>query len=107
MGLDGDSMKRKKILLILLILLLVAGRFSFESFIDLSLLSEGRFLLGIAFIALIAVHLSKGTTINKKSLTSLIFLLLVLIFFYIVRKSTRLNSSHVAVSYAVFCFKNK
>jgi|SRR5690625_913375 len=83
MGLDGDSMKRKKILLILLILLLVAGRFSFESFIDLSLLSEGRFLLGIAFIALIAVHLSKGTTINKKSLTSLIFLLLVLIFFYI------------------------
>src|SRR5437870_13375361 len=23
------------------------------------------------------------------------------------RKSTRLNSSHVAISYAVFCFKNK
>src|SRR5690625_6215805 len=28
-------------------------------------------------------------------------------FFFIDRKSTRLNSSHVAISYAVFCLKKK
>src|SRR5690625_6571615 len=29
------------------------------------------------------------------------------VFVYIDRKSTRLNSSHVAISYAVFCLKKK
>src|SRR5207253_10517887 len=29
------------------------------------------------------------------------------IFYYVDRKSTRLNSSHVAISYAVFCLKKK
>src|SRR5690625_6423561 len=30
-----------------------------------------------------------------------------LLIMYLDRKSTRLNSSHVAISYAVFCLKNK
>src|SRR5207253_6108771 len=36
-----------------------------------------------------------------------IALLVGLVVFSIDRKSTRLNSSHVAISYAVFCLKNK
>src|SRR3712207_8439965 len=40
-------------------------------------------------------------------LTSLIPLLLIIVVFYLDRKSTRLNSSHANISYAVFCLKKK
>src|SRR5690625_5559351 len=61
-------------------------------------------LLGIAFYQ---KHLKR---VNKMDLLAIIFLGIVGVFInqwsFLDRKSTRLNSSHVAISYAVFCLKN-
>src|SRR5699024_5235128 len=44
---------------------------------------------------------------NKVSLRDYLQLDESVIYFYLDRKSTRLNSSHVSISYAVFCLKKK
>src|SRR5690625_6338831 len=48
-------------------------------------------------------------TLTKELLlaTALLVLVLMVSHYIIDRKSTRLNSSHVAISYAVFCLKKK
>src|SRR5439155_11397544 len=47
--------------------------------------------------------------IRRVLIVSLVFFLIGLVLFWLLtdRKSTRLNSSHVAISYAVFCLKKK
>src|SRR5690606_21102724 len=48
-----------------------------------------------------------GETYFKLSILHWINDGLMAIFFFVDRKSTRLNSSHVKISYAVFCLKKK
>src|SRR5690625_7064329 len=90
----------------------------------------GNFLLGgsllpsglahIWYIALIPIiYISAITLISrgevgggsrlhgKMALYMIVFVLLLIPLFSLDRKSTRLNSSHVAISYAVFCLKKK
>src|SRR5690625_6254602 len=45
--------------------------------------------------------------VEEETLVSLAISLNVCLFVNLDRKSTRLNSSHVAISYAVFCLKKK
>src|SRR5690625_6119398 len=63
------------------------------------------FPIGIALLAFTGVFLrikEKNKAVDKR-----LAIFYVILFSYIDRKSTRLNSSHVAISYAVFCLKKK
>src|SRR5690625_4063802 len=60
--------------------------------VELALLESGKRALALALRA-VRVHHGRGKTLPVEALG------------YADRKSTRLNSSHVAISYAVFCLK--
>src|SRR3712207_8826132 len=62
-----------------------------------------RYLIVTDLIELAAKDTTKGTTLTIK----LADIDNELDFFYADRKSTRLNSSHANISYAVFCLKKK
>src|SRR5699024_12163382 len=60
----------------------------------------------VFFLIVAALTLSKSKVIDRigKYLTpALLILLLIIVVLALDRKSTRLNSSHVSISYAVFC----
>src|SRR5699024_11288237 len=73
---------------------------------------EQSVLLSILIMVIWAViyitSASLGLYKGIKKLSNLnVYLALALALFVIDRKSTRLNSSHVSISYAVFCLKKK
>src|SRR5690554_7720393 len=69
--------------------------------------SLSTFLVVLNLPFLILAYFSIGKRFAIKSVISIILLALVVGFFPLDRKSTRLNSSHVRTSYAVFCLKKK
>src|SRR5690625_4687028 len=80
---------------------LAAALFNVFTFGVLSILSSVEFSIaaGFGLFAILALFNLRSETINKSDIA----------YFFgsisIDRKSTRLNSSHVAISYAVFCLK--
>src|SRR5690625_2631642 len=67
-----------------------------------------RFIFGVwYFVASIALLVTGIILIVKKRLPNYKDKRFIGIYFILDRKSTRLNSSHVAISYAVFCLKKK
>src|SRR5699024_10340916 len=68
------------------------------------------FILYASFpVTLLAIANFVGTPfdVTGKTVMATILFMLYGLFFSIDRKSTRLNSSHVSISYAVFCLKKK
>src|SRR5690554_7192533 len=61
----------------------------------------------VALIIMIATNLKYAYGFEKRLLRYHLFGLMILCLGGIDRKSTRLNSSHVRMSYAVFCLKKK
>src|SRR5207247_3600610 len=62
-----------------------------------------RLLLLLALLALLALFAFLGFLLGLGALFALLFFLALLDDFGLDRKSTRLNSRHVWISYAVFC----
>src|SRR5690625_7124975 len=73
-----------------------------------------------AFVAVTTVSIIYFERLHEMGLTGLLLFIISLLFFIVAiifirpksgkeqdRKSTRLNSSHVAISHAVFCLKTK
>src|SRR5207253_9900398 len=73
----------------------VKAGFTLDHFLPVSLHPERKHRYDNLLYACAACNLSKGTTILPDPTQVLD------------RKSTRLNSSHVAISYAVFCLNKK
>src|SRR5690349_22036973 len=80
--------------------------FPYTTLFRSEVIESGRFILGpnvAAFEEEVAAYLGVPQTIGVANGTDA----LVLALDAIDRKSTRLNSSHVEISYAVFCLKKK
>ena len=93
-------------------------KFSFENFVFLtedalywkSYLSSLQIAAISTFLTLlIGFPLAYGMARAPKNLRPLLLMLVILPFWtsFLDRKSTRLNSSHLVISYAVFCLKKK
>src|SRR5690625_6609817 len=63
--------------------------------------------LDVIGVCLMAIAALTSILVITTKLTDVILLIGILSFIGTDRKSTRLNSSHVAISYAVFCLKKK
>src|SRR5690606_40671137 len=75
-----------------------------------ALLQRGMTIISIVSLVVdsIIIVLLVGMTGGANSIYNILFLfLLIRIMYFRDRKSTRLNSSHVKISYAVFCLKKK
>src|SRR5699024_12747426 len=83
-----------------------------QGYLDLWRSKPMRWAFGILLLYLISVYWSEPTTgyyqgkIQRHTLQTWLFVV-ALFFAFKDRKSTRLNSSHVSISYAVFCLKKK
>src|SRR5699024_11715553 len=58
--------------------------------------------VGAAIFSFGIVHFNMQNNLSEGGFTGI-----TLLFYFLDRKSTRLNSSHVSISYAVFCLKKK
>src|SRR5690625_194669 len=92
-------------LLLGMVLALGAGALSFLSPCVLPIFPA--YLSYITGISVKELNEHQNTKIRGKLLSHSVFFLLGVSLIFIDRKSTRLNSSHVAISYAVFCLKKK
>src|SRR5690625_5520416 len=83
----------------------------FNVAVDNSMPFHELFNVFYGFLLLLAGYFFLKEKQNKGLFTVTIifaaFFLIYRVFYWADRKSTRLNSSHVAISYAVFCLKKK
>src|SRR5690625_5340231 len=63
--------------------------------------------MGIALCVMLFISKINYNVLARFSRLAILLSWMLLFAVLIYRKSTRLNSSHVAISYAVFCFKKK
>ena len=74
---------------------MVSGRFTLKGFIDLKYLSEARYILGVTFVSLVVIYLSRGVKLYKSNTVSILFLVSALSFIYILILSSLYSPNKV------------